>query len=137
MSTVFFLVGAGADVRGALVCCVGGNADGITWLRHRRPGVRVAKYFARLLNMRECAHPFRISSIYISARNRRRRGDFPILEIQCALNLGNSRGYTFVDVREITQNYLAGRLMSLLFFYPLIRPIMSPPSCNMSKSAFR
>ena len=90
----------------------------ITWLKWRRPGNRVVKYFVRALNRLGCEYDLQLAPVYISARNNRLQDEFPMLNITDAKWLGVSKGYTSADVDEIAMTYFSWGLQSFDAFLP-------------------
>ena len=97
-SLIAFLIVRAPTLRSCIVCYVGDSQNVVTWVRERRPGNRVAKYFIRIRNRLESENEFLVSPMYISTLRSKFPDDLSRLEMAEAMTLGTSRGMTFVDV---------------------------------------
>ena len=69
-----------------------------TWLKWRRPGNRVAKYFISALNRLGREYDSQLAPVYISTRRNSLQGEQSRLNIVEARGVGTSEGYTSVDL---------------------------------------
>ena len=71
LSLICFIIARVDSLLHCLVCYVGDNQNVVNWIKFRRPGNRVAKYFARVPNRLKNENRFAIDPMYISTYNDR------------------------------------------------------------------
>ena len=69
ISFLCFLCERGPHYKGKILAYVGDNTNVVTWIKFRKPGNRVAQFFARCLNRLEIEFNFTIFPCYISSQN--------------------------------------------------------------------
>ena len=118
MSLVCLLIASAKAVQNANVCYAGGQKNVITWIRRKRPGNRVAKFPARILSRIENEYGFDVSPMYISTSNNRMQDELSRLGLGGSIELGVTRGYTFVDVSYVAHRYFHNRMAEFALVLP-------------------
>lgn len=122
MSLLCFPIARAHKLDAIIVCYVGYNQNVVTWSRRGRPGNRVAKYFARILNGLGNEYGFTLAPMYISPLNNKLQDELPRLNHREAAAHGIASGLQYVDVAEIAKAYFERRLHDFSVILPTDNP---------------
>ena len=118
MSLICFLTAQEPVLKGRFICYVGDNQNVITWIKHKRPGNRVAKYFTRILSRMENEWGFVLAPMYISSSNNVLQDELSRLDSREAILHGEGKGFEYVDVSRVTHHYFVRRLSEFSIILP-------------------
>ena len=118
LSSIAFLIIRAADLDACVICYAGDNQNLVTWIRERRPGNRVAKYFVRILNRLESENNFTVSPMYITTLRNKLQGELCRLDNDDAAKHGAALGLTFVDVGPTVRGYFNRRMGDFALVLP-------------------
>ena len=118
LSFICFVVAQAPVLKGFFVRYVGGNQNVANWIKYKRPGNRVAKYFTRILSRLESEWGFAISPMYISPANNVLQDELSRLDTTEAIAHGQDLGFDYVNVSGATQHYFRQRLAEFAIILP-------------------
>ena len=107
---IAFLIVRAVSLVNCVVCYVGDSQNVATWMRHRKPGNRATKYFARILNRLENEYNFTATPAYISTLRNKLQDHLSRLDNIDAISYGIELGMSYVDVGPTVRAYLCNRM---------------------------
>ena len=118
LSVIAFLILRSHNLDACVICYVGDNQNVATWIRDRRPGNRVAKYFVRILNRLENERNFTAAPMYVSTLRNKLQDELSRLDKDKAIAHGVAPGLVYVDVGPTVREYIQKRMREFALVSP-------------------